>query len=80
MPSWLELDDILTGSSFANLREVNLDFHFFILSASTAPVGWQPQIDIRILSQLSTHPSIKFQLNVQTICTHHPMAICLYYL
>jgi len=46
LPSWLELDDILTGRSFANLRQVDLDFHFFIVTASTDPAGWQPRIDI----------------------------------
>ena len=84
MPSWLELDDILTGNSFANLRHVDLDFHFFfIVSASTAQAGWHPQIDIdtnRILSRLSTHPSIDFQLNIQNVCTPHPMAVYLYFL
>jgi len=32
IPSWLELDHILTGSEFANLRRVDLDFHFFSLA------------------------------------------------
>jgi len=84
MPSWLELDDILTGSEFPNLHQVDLDFHFFfIVTASTAPVGWQPRIDIHtnhILSRLSTHPSINFQLNIRNTCTPHPMAIYLNFL
>ena len=80
LPSWLELDDILTGRSFANLRQVNLDFHFFIVTtASMAPAGWQPQIDIQILSRLSTHPSINFQLNTRNICAPYPMAVHLYF-
>jgi hypothetical protein len=84
MPSWLELDDILTGRSFANLRQVDLDFHFFfIVTASMVPAGWEPQIHIdasHILSRLSTHPSTDFQLNVRNICTPHPMAVYLYFL
>ena len=75
--SWLQLDDILTGRSFANLRQVGIDFHFF---SSTAPAGRQPQIDsidaIHILSRLSTHPSI--DLNVRNICTPYPKTVYLY--
>jgi hypothetical protein len=80
IPSWLDLDDILTGNPFANLRQVDLDFHFFIFSASTAPADWQPRIDIHILPRLSTHPFINFRLNIQKIYTPHPMAVQLYFL
>ena len=84
MPGWLELDDILTGRSFANLRQVDLDFHFFfIVAASTVPAGWKPQINIdanHILSRLSAHPSIDLQLNVRNICTPHFMTVYLYFL
>ena len=80
IPSWLELDDILTGNEFANLRQVELDFRFFVFSASTAPIAWQSRIDIDILPRLSTHPFIDFQLNIRKICTPHPMSVHLYFL
>ena len=84
MPGWLQLDNILTGSSFANLRKVDLDLHFFfIVTASTAPAGWPPQIDIyaiHILSRLSIHPCIDFQLNIRNTCTPHPMTVYLNFL
>ena len=71
---------LVTGRSFTNLRQVDRDIYFFIISASTTPVGWQLQTDMYILHRLSTHPSINFQLNIWKICTPHPMAVYLYFL
>ena len=70
---------ILTGRSFMNLHQVDRDIYFFI-SASMTPIGWQLRTDMYILCRLSTHLSIDFQLNIQKICTPHPMAVYLYFL
>ena len=82
LPSWLELDDILTGGSYAHLRQVDLGLHFFfVVAASAVPAGWRPQINIdpnHILSRLSTHPFIDFRLNIRNFFTPHPMAVYLY--
>ncbi|KIM42799.1 hypothetical protein M413DRAFT_123971 [Hebeloma cylindrosporum] len=84
LPGWLELDDILTGSSFPNLRRVEFDFHFFIVgiftSTSWALSGssWRPPSLSE--SRLSMHPFIDFKVNAKNIRGPHPMAVYLYFL